>query len=79
MRYVFSRKHKTFTQDDVWNSLTERAGVDGTLPDPVTITQVANSWINKERLPLVDFIRNYENNSAEVTQVHLNFSFTPIR
>ncbi|KAK6617492.1 hypothetical protein RUM44_005080 [Polyplax serrata] len=63
-----NRQHKTFTQEDIWNSLTEQAGTDGNLPEPATISQIASSWINKERLPLVEFKRFYGNNSAEAVQ-----------
>lgn len=72
----YYRQFKTFTQDDIWSSLTEQAGVDGNLPEPATINQIAESWINKERLPLVTFIRNYENNSAEVEQVRCFYSYS---
>ncbi|KAL0271165.1 UNVERIFIED_CONTAM: hypothetical protein PYX00_008351 [Menopon gallinae] len=65
---IGERQYKTFTQDDVWSSLTEQAGMDGTLPEPATVNQIAESWMKKERLPLVTVKRDYEKNAAEISQ-----------
>lgn len=69
------RQYKTFTQDDIWSSLTEQAGMDDTLPEPSTVNHIAESWLKKERLPVVKITRDYEKNSAEAEQVTTAESF----
>ncbi|CAG9853687.1 unnamed protein product [Phyllotreta striolata] len=67
-RFILDRQFKTFFGDDIWLSLTEQARFDDKLPQPITINEIAASWITKDRLPVVTVIRNYEQKTANLTQ-----------
>ncbi|XP_041970437.1 aminopeptidase N [Aricia agestis] len=66
--FIESRKFKTFTGDDIWNALNEAAKSSGRLPQDLDIRKLANSWIEKDRLPLVTVTRKYEDKTAQVSQ-----------
>ncbi|KAF7279863.1 hypothetical protein GWI33_006670 [Rhynchophorus ferrugineus] len=67
-RFMSDRQFKTFFGDDIWLSLTEQARFDKTLPEPITINEIAGSWITKDRLPVVTVTRNYNDNTAKIYQ-----------
>ncbi|XP_066246461.1 aminopeptidase N isoform X1 [Euwallacea similis] len=67
-RFMADRQYKTFFGDDIWMSLTDQARFDKTLPEPITINEIAGSWITKDRLPVVTVTRNYASNSAKIHQ-----------
>ncbi|XP_050303847.1 aminopeptidase N [Anthonomus grandis grandis] len=67
-RFMADRQFKSFFADDIWQALTDQARFDGTLPEPITINEIAGSWINKDRLPVVTVNRNYNNNTAIINQ-----------
>lgn len=50
-------------------SLTDQARFDKSLPEPITINEIAGSWITKDRLPVVTVTRNYETNTSKINQV----------
>lgn len=57
-----------FITDDVWKYLTQQAHEDKSLPDDVTVNEIATSWITKDRLPVVSVERDYAANIAVVSQ-----------
>lgn len=54
--------------DDVWNHLTVQAHADKKIPDTWTINEIVNSWITKDRLPVVSIDRDYTAGRAEIVQ-----------
>ncbi|XP_075971885.1 aminopeptidase N [Anticarsia gemmatalis] len=66
--FLESRKFKTFTGDDIWNALNTAALEDGRIPKDIDIKTVAQSWITKDRLPLINVQRQYDSKTAVVTQ-----------
>lgn len=70
LRKLFSHglQNHSFTSDDVWTHLTQQAKQDRTLEDGATVNDIAGSWITKDRLPVVTVVRNYEQNSAVISQ-----------
>lgn len=70
---VFNSKYKTFTGDDIWSALSAAAVEDKTMPAGVDTKTVAKSWIDKDRLPVVNIERNYERNYLEATQVRNSY------
>ncbi|XP_055524204.1 aminopeptidase N [Wyeomyia smithii] len=62
------REFKTFVTDDVWESLTKQSHLDNRLCESATINEVAESWIEKDRIPVVKVIRHYGKQTATVTQ-----------
>ncbi|CAG9815486.1 unnamed protein product [Phaedon cochleariae] len=67
-RFMSDRQFKTFFGDDIWMSLTEQARFDEKLPQPITVNEIAASWITKDRLPVVTVTRNYKDNTASLSQ-----------
>lgn len=66
--FLSDREFKMYTDDDIWASLTDQARLDETLKEPLTVKDIANSWLNQERIPLVTVLRNYKENSISFTQ-----------
>ncbi|CAK1546291.1 unnamed protein product [Leptosia nina] len=66
--FIREKIFKTFTGDDIWNALNKAAHDDEKIPKGVDIKTIAMSWIEQDRLPLVTVNRNYEKNTAVVTQ-----------
>jgi hypothetical protein len=63
--------YSTFTEDMLWASLTQQARVDQTLPEPVSVENITNSWLhtNKHSFPVLTVARNYDENFATLEQV----------
>ncbi|XP_053699117.1 aminopeptidase N [Sabethes cyaneus] len=62
------REYKTFVTGDVWESLTKQAHLDNKLCESATINEIAESWITKDRIPVVKVTRAYDKRTATVTQ-----------
>nr|CAD7255954.1 unnamed protein product [Timema shepardi] len=62
------RKYKTFHYEDLWDSLTIQGRNDETLPEDIRVSDIAKSWISKERYPFITVTRDYEKNTAQVKQ-----------
>ena len=62
------RENLTFYGEDVWNKLTIQAQADNALPANVTVNEIVNSWITKDRLPVVTVTRNYAEKTAIASQ-----------
>ena len=60
---------RTFTQNDIYDSMNFVANKSKALPQGLTMNQVADSWIDQNRLPLVTVTRNYENRTITFSQV----------
>ncbi|KAL3276601.1 hypothetical protein HHI36_011973 [Cryptolaemus montrouzieri] len=67
-KFMTDRQYKTFFGDDIWNALTEEARIDKVLDEKISVNEIAASWITKDRLPVVDVIRNYQDKSALISQ-----------
>lgn len=68
-QFVSAHEFSTFTQDDLWNAISKEAHEDGVLDKSLTVNDIAQSWISKDRIPLVTVNRNYEAKSAAISQV----------
>uniref|UniRef100_U5EY25 Aminopeptidase n=1 Tax=Corethrella appendiculata TaxID=1370023 RepID=U5EY25_9DIPT len=67
-KFITDREYKTFYSEDVWEALTKQAHLDDKLCETASIADIAESWITKNRFPVVRVERHYENKSATVTQ-----------
>ena len=65
----FFSSFKAAEQDDLWSHLTSQAHVDGTLPDDVTVKQIMDTWTLQMGYPVVTVTRNYDDNTAVISQV----------
>lgn len=68
INYLNEKKYANAYHDDLWNSLTKQAHIDGTLDKSMTIKQIMDTWILQSGYPVVEVIRDYENNTATLTQ-----------
>ena len=66
--YHFSECKELFLSEDVWKHLTKQAHEDKTLPEGITVNEIAGSWITKDRLPVVTVSRDYAKNTATASQ-----------
>lgn len=57
-----------YTEEELLSALTEQAYLDKTLPENLTIHEIACSWL-VQRLPLVTATRNYKDNTITFSQV----------
>jgi aminopeptidase N len=69
--YAF-RKYKTFSGDDIWNALNAAAVADDKIPKESNIKTIANTWIDKDRLPVVIAQRNYDSKTVSLKQVRIS-------
>jgi hypothetical protein len=67
-KFIVDREYRTFFADDIWEALTKQAHLNGKLCTKATIGEIANSWVTKDRIPVVSVIRDYSKSSANVTQ-----------
>ncbi|ETN63260.1 protease m1 zinc metalloprotease [Anopheles darlingi] len=67
-KFIQHREYRTFYGDDVWEALTKQAHLDGRLCESVTVNEIVDSWITKDRIPMVRVVRAYEKGTATVTQ-----------
>lgn len=70
--YPSCRKFKAFNEDELWEALTNQAREDMTLEGPISVQEIAKSWVTKDRFPVVSVARDYQDNSASVEQVYVN-------
>lgn len=66
--FLANNHYGTFFGDDLWNHLTKQAHKDGVLDKKFIVADIANSWITKDRIPVITVTRNYKDNSANVEQ-----------
>ena len=67
-RYLRKHKYKNAEQDDLWESLTDQAHADNALPSNLTVKEIMDTWTLQTGFPLVTVTRNYESNSATISQ-----------
>lgn len=68
-KYLNSKAYQCATQDDLWQALTDQAHEDQVLDGDMTVKDIMYTWTLQTGFPLVTVTRNYDNNSAFVTQV----------
>jgi len=71
--YIHKHRYANAEQDDLWESLTEEAHKEGSLPKCLSVKQVMDTWTVQTGYPLVTVTRHYEDDSdvdgmATVTQ-----------
>lgn len=65
------RQYNTAQPSDLyagWQAALDEAGVD-LLPDGEDVASVFSTWDSNAGYPLLTFIRNYDDNSIEISQV----------
>ncbi|XP_072760401.1 aminopeptidase N [Anoplolepis gracilipes] len=59
---------RTFFANDIFTYLNDLANETNNLPSGLTINGIAASWINRDRVPLVTVIRDYETRKINLSQ-----------
>ncbi|KAL6259505.1 hypothetical protein P5V15_009423 [Pogonomyrmex californicus] len=59
---------RTFFANDIFTYLNDVANETDNLPPGLTINGIAASWINRDRVPLVTVIRDYETGKINLSQ-----------
>ncbi|XP_069687534.1 aminopeptidase N-like [Periplaneta americana] len=67
---VTNNLYGTFTENELWSSLTEQAHADQTLAQSLSVGQIAASWLhgNCSTFPILIVTRDYSDNSALLRQ-----------
>ena len=73
------RAFKNAVEDDLWKALNDQAIEDGVIL-PSSMKAIMDTWTLQMGYPVVSVVRNYEKNSATVSQVNLYrpFNFSKI-
>lgn len=74
--YLQRHKYANAEQNDLWAALTEKARENGALPNDVNVKTVMESWTLQTGYPVVKVVRNYESDTAEISQVRYVSSLT---
>jgi len=75
----FMFRGRTFFANDIFTYLNNVANETNNLPIDLTINGIAASWINRDRVPLVTVIRDYETGKINLTQVSWTKALFPAR
>ncbi|XP_076169474.1 aminopeptidase N isoform X2 [Ptiloglossa arizonensis] len=59
---------RTFFADDIYSRLNDVANETDNLPTGMTINSIAGPWINRDRVPLVTAIRDYDTKTITLSQ-----------
>ncbi|XP_030752545.1 aminopeptidase N-like [Sitophilus oryzae] len=67
-KYLRDHRYHNAEQDDLWQALTESAHEKGTLPKELTVKTIMDTWTVQTGYPVITVHRDYENETAEITQ-----------
>ncbi|XP_030382477.1 aminopeptidase N [Scaptodrosophila lebanonensis] len=66
--FLSAHFYSTFSADNLWNALTKQALGDSTLLSQYNVAEIANSWLSKDRLPVINADRDYLKKTLTVKQ-----------
>ncbi|XP_050540509.1 aminopeptidase N-like [Daktulosphaira vitifoliae] len=66
--YINKNKYSNAEQDDLWNSMTEVAHADGSLPNNITVKKIMDTWTLQTGYPVLRVVRDYNSNAAILSQ-----------
>ncbi|KAH8270161.1 hypothetical protein KR018_005007 [Drosophila ironensis] len=61
-------KYKPYDGIDFWRTLSKQAIYDKRIESDLNILSIAESWINKTRLPVIKITRDYKSGTATIVQ-----------
>lgn len=59
-----------YSEDEVWAAITDQAHQDETLNKSLSVQEISQSWLKRDRLPIITVTRNYDKNTLVLMQVH---------
>lgn len=66
--YLNKYRYHNAEQDNLWEALTQEAHKNEMLEKHITVKQIMDTWTLQTGYPIVNVTRNYENNTAIITQ-----------
>lgn len=69
LNVILFRNQRTFFADDIYSRLNDVAAEMDILPNGLTVNSIAGPWTNRDRVPLVTVIREYETQTITLSQV----------
>jgi aminopeptidase N len=66
--YLQDKKFQAAEQDDLWRHLTQQGHRDGTVDKDYQVKTIMDTWTLQMGFPVVNVERNYQDNSAILTQ-----------
>lgn len=66
--YLKKHEYGNAEQDSLWESLTIEAHKHESLPKNMTVKQIMDTWTLQTGYPVISVNRNYQNNTATITQ-----------
>ncbi|XP_029162416.1 aminopeptidase N-like [Nylanderia fulva] len=66
--YLKGKAYQSAEQNDLWYALTQQAHKDKVLEPSVTVKEIMDTWTLQTGFPVITVARNYNNNSAMLTQ-----------
>lgn len=67
--YLRTHEYANAKQDNLWEALTKKAHQDHSLPDSLSVKDIMDTWTLQVGYPMVTVERNYDTNSATLTQM----------
>lgn len=67
--YLKKHEYGNAEQDDLWAALTEVAHGNQALPKKITVKEIMDTWTLQVGFPIINVERNYDSNSAELSQM----------
>lgn len=58
-----------YKDSELWAAIGDQAHQDETLDKSVSVEEIAQSWLDRDRLPVLSVTRNYEKDTVIVLQV----------
>ncbi|XP_050337748.1 aminopeptidase N [Bactrocera neohumeralis] len=67
-KMVSYQTNNVFSAKIIWEAINNQANEEGNINPLYSISEIADSWISTDRLPVVSLQRNYTSNAAKIYQ-----------
>lgn len=67
-KYLKKHQYGNTLQDDLWDSLTESSHEEQSLPKTLSVKKIMDSWTLQVGYPVLEVTRDYDTNSATLSQ-----------
>ncbi|XP_070497871.1 aminopeptidase N-like [Chironomus tepperi] len=76
--YLKKHQYANTLQDDLWDSLTESSHEEQSLSRSLSVKDIMDSWTLQVGYPVIEVVRDYDTNSATLTQSrYVSDRYTP--
>uniref|UniRef100_A0A1A9VNN8 Aminopeptidase n=1 Tax=Glossina austeni TaxID=7395 RepID=A0A1A9VNN8_GLOAU len=67
-KFVADNQYKAYVSNDLWDTITKQAKLDGMLSSEYSVAEIATSWIVKDRLPMITVDTESDKNNLKISQ-----------